>query len=589
MECTGERYMPEVDGDWTLEHTHRYLLACELARDKAVLDIACGEGYGARMLADTAKSVAGVDISKESVELATARYPHPRLSFMQGDAVSIPLADASVDLVISFETIEHLADHDGMLREIKRVLRPGGLLLISSPDKYQYSDLPGFVNQYHVKELYRDEFIELLRERFKHTRTLGQRMVFGSLTAAEDEGSFLSWRKNEPNSRTVGLIDAEYILVLASDGPLPSLPSSLLKHAVDQSDKAREWARNLERVEADLGRAEADLARRRAWEEEARAYIRTLEREKEALEAKESELAGVYASNSWRLTEPLRQAGVYLRRVRRRALEQHAPVWPPDVRALEKQLVLRETEEQSALQIGVFLHIYHPDLAGEMLDCLRHLPATAQIHVSTDSEGKRDTLAALFSENGFGPRTELRVCPNQGWDIAPFLVGFADVIPRYPLLLRLHSKRSSHLPEGVGDAWRRMLFASLAGSVGRVNAVMRAFEEDSGLGMVCPPTVDYWADSVHFGGNFSQMRDLLAPHGIAISKDVPIDFPVGSMFWCRPNVVSPWLDKHFSYADFGDPDTAARDASLAHALERLFFFGCGIAGSSWARVAPPNV
>lgn len=588
MDCTGERYMPEVDGDWTLEHTHRYFLARELAAGKAVLDIACGEGYGSRMLAETAESVVGVDISGETVDAARARYPHPRLSFLRGDAVAIPLPDSSVDLVTSFETIEHLADHEGMLREIRRVLRPEGLLLISSPDKYEYSDRPGFVNAFHVKELYRDEFEELLRQHFAHVRLLGQRIVFGSLVAGETEAPFFSWRKNDPASRTAGLIEAEYLIALAGATALPALPSGLLKHAVAQSDVAMRLTQKTEELSARLAWYED-------WEQEARGYIAALEREREALqrerqasEARESalrqELAGVYASHSWRFTEPLRNTKLWMRRALKRGAAAEKAAWPPDVRALEKPLRLASGPAPEMPVLGVFLHIYYPEVAEEMLACLSMLPDTARVHVSTDSESKGEALAALFAARGMAGRTEIRVCPNQGWDIAPFLVGFSDVIPRYPLILRLHSKRSVQLPGNTGAAWRAMLYNALAGSKERVNAILQAFAEDRKLGLVCPPVVAHWADHVHFGGNFPQMRDLLSGHGIRIQENTPIDFPMGSMFWCRPEVLSPWLEKRFSYADFAPLAVDERDGSLAHALERLFFFGCGIAGFSWARV-----
>lgn len=94
MECTGERYLPEFDGDWTLEHLHRYLLACELAADKIVLDIACGDGYGAAMLAKHAVDVTGVDIDSPTVERARSKYKANNLRFLQGSATAIPMEDS---------------------------------------------------------------------------------------------------------------------------------------------------------------------------------------------------------------------------------------------------------------------------------------------------------------------------------------------------------------------------------------------------------------------------------------------------------------------------------------------------------------
>lgn len=598
--CTGERYMPEFDGDWTLEHTHRYLLARELAQGKTVLDIACGDGYGSRMLADVAARVVGVDISLETVARARAKYPHPRLFFLEGNATAIPLAGASVDLVASFETIEHLAGHEEMLDEIRRVLRPGGIVLISSPDKYEYSDRAGYANEFHVKELYREEFVTLLEARFPHLRILGQRVLFGSVIGAENDAPFFSWRKNEPDSRTTGLLEAEYWLVLAGDDPLPALPSSILKTPLDQSDFARS--------------AQSVLDETRTHLRDAREYIRLLSAHNTSLEGErarlnvakeilEKELYQLYASRSWRVTAPMRFVVSRLRRLLFRSagpamaeaeaserqpsaqeFSSAPPVWPPDVRALEKPLALEENAQPSPVQLGVFLHIYYPELAEEMFLCVNRLPETAMVHISTDTEAKKAQLLEMAGEQGLEGRTEVRVCPNKGWDLAPFLVGFADVIPRYPLLLRLHSKRSLHMGGVLGDRWRTMLFASLAGSVERVNAILQAFERDPGLGMVCPPIAKYYAHCVHCGGNFPIMREILARNGVVMHPDMPIDFPMGSMFWCRPAVLSPWLKGQFSYNDFLPLTSDNRDISLAHAMERLFFFGCGITGYSWARL-----
>ena len=136
---TGERYVPQVTGQIQLEHIHRYLLAREYANEKDVLDIACGEGYGSAILAETARSVVGVDIAAEAVRHAATRYRRDNVQFRLGSCIKIPLDSHSMDLVVSFEALEHLDEHKAMMAEIKRVLRPSGVLLISSPDKKRSS------------------------------------------------------------------------------------------------------------------------------------------------------------------------------------------------------------------------------------------------------------------------------------------------------------------------------------------------------------------------------------------------------------------------------------------------------------------
>src|SRR5882757_9300615 len=180
LEWTGERYTPEVSGEIRLEHVHRYLIARELARNKRVLDIACGEGYGADILAGAATGVVGVDIADKAVAHASSRYTRPNLHFKQGACHAIPLADSSVDLVVSFETIEHIDRQEDAIREIRRVLAPGGLLIISTPDRLEYSDGLDHHNPYHVQELDGDEFRRLLQS-FAHVAMVGQRVRGGSV------------------------------------------------------------------------------------------------------------------------------------------------------------------------------------------------------------------------------------------------------------------------------------------------------------------------------------------------------------------------------------------------------------------------
>ena len=233
MEFTGERFVPEVHGDIELEHLHRYLLACEIASDKVILDIACGEGYGSALLAKRADKVIGVDNSIEAVEYARQRYKNKNLEYVVGSCANIPLSDASVDLVVSFETIEHHDQHKQMMQEVKRVLRPNGILLISSPDKYHYTVEPGYSNPYHIKELYQHEFKQLLGTYFKNISYFGQRVIYGSSIFAESLPTpVLSYfKENEIIRKTSGIIKPLYWIALASDVLLPKLASGFFEQA----------------------------------------------------------------------------------------------------------------------------------------------------------------------------------------------------------------------------------------------------------------------------------------------------------------------------------------------------------------------
>lgn len=177
---TGERFLPTLDGNIAFEHLHRYALACLLARNKAVLDIASGEGYGSRLLSTVATHVTGVDIDERSVAHATRRYPATNLVFRQGSCLEIPADDGAFELVVSFETIEHVDDHHAVYREFTRVLAPNGTLVVSCPEKSVYSDAPGYVNPFHEHELYLNEFADLNRAYFRHCTVMQQKIVHGS-------------------------------------------------------------------------------------------------------------------------------------------------------------------------------------------------------------------------------------------------------------------------------------------------------------------------------------------------------------------------------------------------------------------------
>jgi SAM-dependent methyltransferase len=181
LEFTGERFTPECVREIWYEHWHRYAFALPLVQGKRVLDAACGEGYGSNVLAQAASAVVGVDISGQAVTHASKRYgDRPNLTYQIGDASQLDFPDKSFDVVVSFETLEHLATQRELIAGFARVLKDDGLLLISSPDKATYSEAAGFRNEFHVRELYRDELIELLAAEFPQIRLYAQKLLFQS-------------------------------------------------------------------------------------------------------------------------------------------------------------------------------------------------------------------------------------------------------------------------------------------------------------------------------------------------------------------------------------------------------------------------
>lgn len=241
MDFTGERYIPSLAGQIKYEHFHRYALCLDFVAGKAVLDIASGEGYGSALLARVAQSVVGVDIDSECIGYAKQKYNNnPTLNFLVGSCESIPLDNESVEIVTSFETIEHHDKHEKMMIEIKRVLKPGGLLIISSPDRLNYSDKQNYSNPFHVKELYYDELVSLLNRYFKYVQVYGQRLATGSFVfplQSSNETSLKAFTNSGTHvtQKVCSLESPIYFVAICSDEAI-NMQQSINSIYIDSSD-----------------------------------------------------------------------------------------------------------------------------------------------------------------------------------------------------------------------------------------------------------------------------------------------------------------------------------------------------------------
>jgi len=163
LPLTGERTIPglDIENYWFRRHEVVYQRLAGHCTGRDVLEAGFGEGYGADLLAGVARRVIGVDYDESAVAHVRARYP--RVEAQQGNLAELPLPDASVDVVVNFQVIEHLWDQSQFVAECRRVLRPGGLLLMSTPNRITFTpgrDTP--INPFHTRELNATELTELL-------------------------------------------------------------------------------------------------------------------------------------------------------------------------------------------------------------------------------------------------------------------------------------------------------------------------------------------------------------------------------------------------------------------------------------------
>jgi SAM-dependent methyltransferase len=224
LPLTGERTIPGLaeENYWFRRHEVVYQRLRDRCEGREVLEAGCGEGYGADLIADVASRVIALDYDEATVAHVRARYP--RVDVRHGNLAALPLPDGSVDVVVNFQVIEHLWDQPQFVAECLRVLRPSGVLLMSTPNRVTFSpgrDTP--INPFHTRELNAGELTELLESAgFTLDAMQG---VFHGRTLAELDAKYGG-----------SIIDAQIVRALA-DAPWPEdLLSDVASVAIDDFD-----------------------------------------------------------------------------------------------------------------------------------------------------------------------------------------------------------------------------------------------------------------------------------------------------------------------------------------------------------------
>jgi SAM-dependent methyltransferase len=319
------------------EHLVRYAWACQFVAGMRVLDAGSGMAYGSATLADAgAAEVVGVD-NDESV-VASVREGMPATVRLEvGDVTALPYDDASFDVAVCFEVIEHVPEPERVLDELRRVLRPGGLLVVSTPNRDVYT--PG--NPFHLRELTPHELQAALSERFRSAQLFRQHTWIAS-GILDDEGFAAAGERvlegvelrkivpDEPGRET-------YTIGLASDSYLPAARGSVSltqdaelrrwsemwheqRQAIEErDDRAAEREARLAALRGELNELRAQLVEgefrlSRLAELEARvAALDEVLPELDRLTRMERAYETVIESSSWKVTRPMRQVASMLR------------------------------------------------------------------------------------------------------------------------------------------------------------------------------------------------------------------------------------------------------------------------------------
>lgn len=332
-----ERFSPADMSGLLLEAEHlvRYRWATSIAAGKRVLDAGCGTAYGTAMLAaGGAAEVVGVDIAEGVLESARPEMPEA-VELVAGDLRDLELEDGRFDLVVCFEVIEHFHEPQKVLDELVRVLEPGGVLLVSSPNRGVYPE----GNPFHYHEFKPDELEAELQRRLANVHLVRQQSYVTAAILEDD--AFAAGGDAPLSDLALSKLPAEapggelFTLAVASEGPLPSMPSlatitgrvaldewlaasagqeQALRDQRRQIDELQIKASELPKLQEQLIQVEQDAAQLPTL----RYEVEELTKARDVLLQSARELEAAKASFSWRVTRPLREGRGFLGRFLRR-------------------------------------------------------------------------------------------------------------------------------------------------------------------------------------------------------------------------------------------------------------------------------
>ena len=218
-------------------------------------------------------------------------------------------------------------------------------------------------------------------------------------------------------------------------------------------------------------------------------------------------------------------------------------------------------------KIAIQAHIFYIDLLDEMASYCANMPYKFDALISIVDGSAKEEVRAAFEKISNVEKCIVRVVPNRGRDVAPFLVGFGDLLPEYDFIAHIHSKKSLYTGNEQQN-WRKYLFESLLGSSERLRKIFKAFEENQRLGLVYPqPSTNMPYIACTWLSNRAVGQELLRRMNVPMPKTTYFDFPVGTMFWARGKALKKFFELGLTIEDF-PPEQKQNDGTIAHAFER---------------------
>ncbi|MBD3879035.1 MAG: glycosyltransferase [Quinella sp. 1Q5] len=218
-------------------------------------------------------------------------------------------------------------------------------------------------------------------------------------------------------------------------------------------------------------------------------------------------------------------------------------------------------------KIAIQAHIFYLDLLDEMAAYCSNMPYKFDALISIVDAAAEEKVRDTFKKFSNVEKCIVRVVPNRGRDVAPFLVGFGDLLSKYDFVAHIHSKKSLYTGAEQQN-WRNYLFDALLGKPKLLRKIFKAFDDNKQLGLIYPqppPNIPYFAFTWLSNREIGQF--LLHRLNVAPPKTVYFDFPLGTMFWARGKSLKKFLELGLTFEDF-PPERKQNDGTIAHAFER---------------------